>query len=171
LAEAAEVGEVDLQQQVRDLQDQLLRSRAELENVRKRMRREMETDRKYAALPLLQDLVGVVDNLQRALQAAHAAGNDEMTQGVEMVSGELQRVLDRHGCQPVAELGDTFDPNFHEAIAQQPSDEYPAGSVMYVHQLGYQLHDRVVRPAQVIVSSGPAADAAPPPMNESGDRP
>lgn len=147
-----------LREQVADLEGQVLRGQAELENFRKRIRREMESDRKYAALPLLKDLVGVVDNLQRALDSAQSAGaNDDMTQGVAMVASQWQQVLEQHGCRQVSDLaGAEFDPNVQEALAQQPSDEVPAGHVILVHQVGYQLHDRVVRPAQVVVSSGPA---------------
>lgn len=155
------------QQKVAELENELLRSHAELDNYRKRVRREMESERKYAALPLLQDLVPVIDNLQRALQAARDSGNQEITQGVEMVASQLKTVLDRHGCQPVAEVGAVFDPNIHEAIAYQPSDEHPSGSVTHVHQLGYQLHDRVVRPAQVVVSSGPAQASTESPSGEN----
>ena len=157
--------EVDaLREQVADLEGQVLRGQAELENFRKRVRREMEADRKYAALPLLKDLVGVVDNLQRALDAAQSSGaTNDLTQGVAMVAEQWKQVLQQHGCQPVADLvGETFDPNVHEAIAQQPSDEHPPGQIIFVHQVGYQLYDRVVRPAQVIVSSG-----APNATNES----
>ena len=156
--------EADLREQIADLQGQVLRGQAELENFRKRVRREMESDRKYAAMPLLKDLVGVIDNLRRALAAAPSAGGgDDLTMGVQMVASEIDRVLGVHGCSPVGVVGDPFDPNFHEAIAQQPSQEHGAGTVVHVHQLGYQLHDRVVRPAQVVVSSGPPAE---PPTSE-----
>lgn len=149
--------ESELRNQIADLEGQLLRGQAELENYRKRVRRELEAERKYAAMPLLKDLVGVVDNLRRALEAAETAGGggEDLTQGVQMVASEIERVLGAHGCSAVGAVGDAFDPNYHEAIAQQPNPDHAAGVVVHVHQLGYQLHGRVVRPAQVVVSSGP----------------
>jgi molecular chaperone GrpE len=161
-----------LRQELSDANDRLLRAQAELDNVRKRAQREVAEQRKYGALPLLRDLVGVLDNLQRALQAARSDGADgagressELSAGVEMVANEMQRVLAQHDCLPVPGAGAAFDPNVHEALAQQPSQEYPSGTVMLVHQVGYRLHDRVVRPAQVIVSSGPSQPSS---RQESG---
>ena len=141
---------------------QVLRSQAELENFRKRMRREMETEQRYAGLPLIRDLLPVVDNLQRAVAAA--AGTDSATglvEGVAMVANHLTTVLEKHHCETIDPLGEPFDPNLHEAIAQQPSPAHEAGTVVHVAQIGYKLHDRVVRPAQVVVA------AAPPPAEES----
>lgn len=140
----------------------VLRAQAELENFRKRMRREQEQELRYAALPLMSDLLPVVDNLERALAAAgqnEAAGG--LVDGVRMVAEQLLGVLERHDCRRIAAVGAAFDPHLHQAIAQQPSDEHPAGVVVIEAQAGYQLHDRVVRPAQVIVSLGSAAASSP----------
>ena len=146
-----------LRKRIEELQGDLLRGQAELDNYRKRVNRELEQQQKYAAIPLLTDLVGVVDNLFRALEAAEAVdAKNDLTVGVRMVADAMKQVMSKHGCQQVGKPGDTFDPNIHEAIAQQPSDDHEPGRISYVHQQGYQLHDRVVRPAQVIVSSGPA---------------
>lgn len=130
-----------------------LQAQAELENFRKRMRREVEDERRYAALPLLRDLLGVADNLQRALDAAREGSSAGLLEGVELVSQQLLGILQQHGLRPIPGVGEPFDPNVHEALAQQPS-EHAAGHVALVHQAGYKLHDRVVRPAQVIVSLG-----------------
>ena len=137
-----------------------LRAEAELENVRKRMRREMEENRKFASLPLFRDVLPVMDNLQRAISSAEQnESSTGLLDGVKMVAQQLATVLEQHNCRPIRAEGETFDPNRHEAIAQAPSDQHPAGTVMQVVQAGYQLHDRVVRPSQVMVSQGAASSS------------
>lgn len=137
-------------------QDRALRAQAELENFRKRIRREQQEERKLAALPLLRELLPVFDNLRRAINFVGDAPSSGIAEGVKMVADQLTEVLQRHDCYEIDPRGEPFDPMYHEAIDQQPSDEFPPGSVMDVKQTGYRLHDRVIRPAQVIVSSGPA---------------
>jgi molecular chaperone GrpE len=134
-----------------------MRACAELENFRKRMRREMDEERRYAALPVLRDLLAVVDNLQRAVAAADDADKSSaLLQGVQMVADQLARVLQQHHCREIAAQGTRFDPNLHEALAQQPTAAHPPGTVLEVTRAGYQLHDRVIRPAQVLVAAAPA---------------
>src|SRR6476659_1980893 len=136
--------------------ERLLRLQAEMQNLRNRTSREIADERKYAALPMLRDLLPVVDNIDRAIEAAEKAGEAEnLLAGFRLVKQQLHTLLGRHECEPIAAEGEVFDPTFHQAILQQPSAEVPAGNVMMVTQPGYKLHDRVVRPAQVIVSSGP----------------
>jgi len=136
--------------------DRLLRLQAEMQNLRNRTSREIADERKYAALPVMRELLPVVDNIDRAIEAAEKAGEAEnLLAGFRLVKQQLHTLLGRHECEPIAAEGEVFDPNFHQAILQQPSAEVPAGYVMMVTQPGYKLHDRVVRPAQVIVSSGP----------------
>ncbi|MFN3190431.1 MAG: nucleotide exchange factor GrpE [Aureliella sp.] len=134
-----------------------LLAKAEMENYRKRIVRDMEQQLKYANMPLIRDLLDVWDNLQRAVGAAEV--DDPATQalrdGVSMVSQQMTDALAKYGCRRVEALGEEFDPNFHEAISQMPSDEYEAGKVMNEVGVGYVLHDRVVRPSHVIVSTGP----------------
>jgi len=143
-----------LAEQARQAQATALRHQAELENFRKRMRRQMEDERRYAALPLMADLLAVVDNLDRALDASGKNENASgLLEGVRMVAAQLQQVLEKHGCQSMAAVGQPFDPHFHEALAPEQTEEYPPGVVTRVTQTGYQLHDRVVRPAQVFVST------------------
>lgn len=134
--------------------DRALRAQAEFDNYRKRMRKEMDDERRYAQLPLLSDLLPVLDNVQRAIQAAEKSPDaGGLLAGFKMVAQQLESVLARHHCTRIDALHKPFDPHLHAAIMQQPSDEYPANTVVQVAQDGYQLHDRVLRPAQVIVST------------------
>jgi molecular chaperone GrpE len=143
-----------LEKELAEASDRALRIQAELENYRKRMRRELEDERRYAIVPLAKDLLTVVDNLERAIDAAQQAeGGQGLLEGVQMVSSQLEGVLAQHHCQRIAAVGEPFDPNQHQAIAQEPSD-LPAGTVTRAVQSGYKLYDRVIRPAQVFVSSG-----------------
>jgi molecular chaperone GrpE len=133
--------------------DRELRVRAELENYRKRAARELEEHIRYAELALLRDLLPVLDNIDRAIEAAEK-NTDAATlfEGFKMVSQQLNELLARHHCNRIEALHTQFDPNVHHAVMQQPSEEHPANTVLMVTQPGYQLHDRVVRPSQVIVS-------------------
>jgi molecular chaperone GrpE len=142
-----------LRAQVAEAQDRYLRTQAELENTRKRLRREMDEERRYAELSLLADLLPVIDNVSRAIEAAEKkADAASLLTGFKMVLQQLNGVLDKHHCQLIKAEGQPFDPAVHEAIMQQPSDEHPDNTVLAVGQTGYTLHDRVVRPAQVVVS-------------------
>ncbi|MGD9856964.1 MAG: nucleotide exchange factor GrpE [Planctomycetaceae bacterium] len=137
--------------------DRALRSQAELENYRRRVQRERDEERRYAALPLVRDLLPGLDNLQRALDAAqHTDDLSAMLQGVEMVAGQIAEILTRHGAEPIVAVGEPFDPNRHEAITQMPSSEHPPMTVIDEVERGYTLHDRVVRPSKVIVSVAPS---------------
>lgn len=136
----------------------LLMAQADLENFRKRVRRDYEEQIRYAAVPLLQDVLQVRDNLARALAASAAVegnGGGGLRDGVAMVAKLLEDTLAKHGCQSIPALGEPFDPNVHEAISQIPSDAVPAGHVAHEAVTGYRLHDRVIRPSQVVVSTGP----------------
>ena len=136
-----------------------LRSQAELENYRKRAQRTLEEERRFASLPLLRDLLGVVDNLRRAIDAAQQSENAAgLLDGVKMVLEQLTGIFQRYHCEEIQAEGTPFDPHFHEAIAQFPSDKYEPGVVAQVTQTGYQLHGRVIRPSQVIVAA-PKPDA------------
>ena len=146
----------DAASELAGVNDRLLRLQAEMQNLRNRTSREIADERKYAALPVLRDLLPVVDNIDRAIEAAEKAGEAEnLLAGFRLVKQQLHTILSRNECEPIDAEGQLFDPNFHQAILQQPSAEVQAGNVMMVTQAGYKLHDRVVRPAQVIVSSGP----------------
>ncbi|MEX0712534.1 MAG: nucleotide exchange factor GrpE [Pirellulales bacterium] len=147
-----------LRQELQQANERALRNLAELENFRKRSRREMEDERRYANLPLLRDLLGVVDNVGRAIEAAEkTAEAASLLEGFKMVAQQLASVLSRYQCQRIDALGQPFDPNRHEAISQRADAEHPPNTVVDVVEDGYQLHDRVVRPAKVIVSVPPPA--------------
>jgi molecular chaperone GrpE len=134
---------------------ELLKSQAEFENFRKRIRRDAEEELRYAAMPLIRELLPVIDNLERAAQAA---GNSEavkpLVDGVLLVASQFNQALSQIGCQRIESLGKEFDPHMHQALAQEPHVEIAAGYVSRELQAGYKLHERVVRPAQVFVSTG-----------------
>jgi molecular chaperone GrpE len=153
--EASEVEIGKLKADLDDATDRVLRAQAELENYRKRARREIEDERRYATLPLLRDVLPVLDNFQRAIAAAEKTESTALLDGVRMIAQTLLAVLAKHDCKQIEALHKPFDPAFHEAISQQPTAEHPPGTVVLVAQDGYTLHDRVVRPSQVIVSTAP----------------
>lgn len=137
---------------------EVLRSRAEMENYRKRMQRDADQQLKFANVPIVRDLLDVIDNLNRALEAARGdeTNTKALLDGVQMVSQQFTDTLAKHGCKSIEAVGTEFDPHIHQAIAQMPSPDQPAGKVAMEVAVGYMLHDRVIRPAQVIVSSGNA---------------
>ena len=156
LAESHASDTQDVSAELVALQDRNLRLQAEMQNLRDRTAREIATERRYAALPIMRELLPVVDNIDRAIEAAEKAGEAEnLLAGFRLVKQQLMTVLAQHSCEEIEAAGQPFDPNFHEAILQQPSPDVPEGHVLAVTQTGYRLHDRVVRPSQVIVSSGP----------------
>lgn len=143
-----------LQTELEAAKDLALRAHAELDNYRKRAARELEDRTRYADMALLRDLLPVLDNVDRAIQAAEQhADAAALMDGFKMVRQQLQDVLKTHDCKPIEALHQPFNPNVHHAVLQQPSEEFPANTVLMVTQPGYQLHDRVVRPSQVIVST------------------
>ena len=157
----AEEAEPTAEEKLAGAEDRLLRMQAELQNVLSRTRREVADERKYGALGLARDLLPAIDTIDRALEAADKAGDEAdapgLAQGFKLVREQIVAILAQHSCEPIAaDPGVEFDANFHEAILQQPSDDIPAGAITMAVQTGYKLHDRVVRAAQVIVSSGPA---------------
>ena len=143
-----------LREQLEEANDRSLRRQADLENYRKRAAREIADYHRYANLPLMRDLLPVLDNIGRAIEAAEKAHETaSLLEGFKMVAGQLKDVLGRYYCAEIQALNEPFDPNLHEAISQQPSEQYAANTVLTVVQSGFRLHDRVVRPSQVIVSS------------------
>lgn len=152
--DSAKATVTELREEAAAARDRALRAQAELDNYRKRVRKEMEDERRYAQLPLLSDLLPVIDNMQRAILAAEKSSDASgLLAGFKMVVEQLEGVLARHQCQRIEALHQPFDPNFHAAVMLQPSSEYAANTVVQVTQEGYRLHDRVIRPAQVIVST------------------
>ena len=149
-----------LRRQLRDKHDQLLRALAEADNVRRRAQRDREDYVRYANESLLRDLVPVLDNFDRALAAARATGASGVVDGVELIQRELLKVLERGGMTRYSALGQPFDPNRHEAIAQVVRADVPAGTVVTETAPGYLLHNRVLRAALVVVAAAPDEDAA-----------
>jgi len=149
-----------LEKELADLKDQALRAMAEAENTRRRAQREADDARKFALAGFARDLLAVVDNLGRALQAVppeKRAGGDiaNLHAGVEMTERELLAVLDRNGVKPVDPLGEKFDPNLHQAMFEAPSTDKAAGTVIQVVAKGYTLQGRLLRPAMVGVAKTP----------------
>ena len=148
---------VAAEQQVQESHERFLRAAAELDNFRKRKEREISDLRKYANQALLRELLGVVDNLERALVSARESGHPEaLMEGVEMTLKELLKIFNQFGVTPIEALEQPFDPNHHEAVMQQPSDAFPANTVIQELQKGYLLRDRLLRPAMVVVSTDSA---------------
>ena len=151
-----------LEAEIAQLKDQSLRFAAEAENVRRRAEREMNDARAYAIQRFARDLLGVSDNLSRALKAVPADDADpalkSLVQGVEMTEKELLQAFERNGLKRVEPaVGDRFDPNLHQAMMEQPSGDVPPGSVLQTLQPGWELFGRIVRPAMVITAARAAA--------------
>jgi molecular chaperone GrpE len=142
-----------LQEQVQLEKNNYLRTLAELENFRKRSQRELQESRQYAEIDLLLDLLPIVDNMERGLAAAQKQSDaTTLLQGFQMLTTQLQEVLTKHKCVAINKVGEAFDPNLHQAIMQQPSADCEPNTVLMVAVTGYRLHERTIRPAQVIVS-------------------
>jgi molecular chaperone GrpE len=133
------------------------RTRAEFENYQKRNQKEREQERKYAYGPLVLDLLPVIDNLDRTLEAAQKAGDTgPLVQGVAMVQRQFLEILKRNGITRIdAQAGQSFDPNVHQAVMQRPTADVEPGAIVAVHEQGYLNQDRVLRPAKVTVSAKP----------------
>ena len=149
-----------LEHQVKELTDRLMRTAAEMENIRKRTERDKADTIKYAITKFAGDIVTVGDNFQRAISAvpAGAAETDpalkSLIEGVTLTEREFHGVLERHGVKRLDPKGQAFDPNFHQAVMEQDNREVPAGTVLQVFQAGYVIEDRILRPAMVVVSKG-----------------
>lgn len=129
------------------------RALADLDNYRRRVQREMEEDRKYAALPMLKSLLPAFDGLDRAVQAAAQSKNaEQLIEGIQLTMKQLEAALNGFGAKSIPAVGLPFDPNMHEAISQLPSTDQPPMTVLHDVERGYMLHDRVVRPSKVIVA-------------------
>jgi molecular chaperone GrpE len=154
-----------LKVEVQSLKDQVLRYAAEAENTRRRAERESNDARAYAIQKFARDLLGVADNLDRAMAAAPADHSDAAVKnyviGVEMTAKELLSAFEKNGLKKIdPPRGEKFDPHKHQAMMEQPAADVPGGGVLQVMQAGYELLGRLVRPAMVVVAAkGPAAPA------------
>ena len=144
-----------LQAEVTKNRDDLLRGRADLENTRKRLQREKEDAVKYANASLLERLLPVVDNFELGLSAAKSSPETAaIVSGMAMVQKQLESFLSESGMQTLGAPGEKFDPNLHDALGEEGSDEVPEGQVLRVQRKGYKLKERLLRPASVFVSKG-----------------
>jgi molecular chaperone GrpE len=140
-------------EEIKQLKDRLLRNAAEMDNTRKRLERERAESVCYANESLIRDLLPIVDNLERAMEHAQKeADARSLVDGVAITLKSFQDTLARYGCGSFEALGKPFDPNYHEAVMQEESDEYPQSAVLRELQKGYTLHTRLLRPAMVVVS-------------------
>lgn len=141
--------------EIESQQDRYLRAVAEFDNARKRAARDREEYTRFANESLLRELLPVLDNFDRALQAARSEPAAAVTAGVELIQRELLRVLEKFGLTPFSSVGQPFDPERHEAIARMPTTEQPEMTVVGETARGYLLHGRVLRPALVTVAVAP----------------
>ena len=175
-AEAAPDPVAVLAKEAADLKDRLLRTLAEMENLRRRTEREVADSRVYAVTNFARDILAVADNMERAMKALDDeirdkadAGVKALLDGVELTERELIKVMEKHGIKRLEPQGQKFDPNLHQAMFELPDPSVPAGTVVQVMQPGYTIGERVLRPALVgIAKGGPkAAPAGDTPANDN----
>ena len=158
----------EAQAEVADLKDKLLRAMAEMENVRRRGEKERSELSKYAVTNFARDMLSVADNMSRAIAAAEAgdgdsAGNEALTQlldGVRLTQKDLLHQFEKQGIREINPIGEKLDPNWHQAMVQLDDPDAPAGTIVQVMQVGYALHDRLLRAAMVGVAKGAGNGAA-----------
>lgn len=163
----------EMMEKLRDTHDRMLRAVADLDNFKKRASKEKEDLQKFAVEKLVKELLPVMDNLERALEVAKKSKDVEaLLSGVGLVQKLFETVLARFGVEAHTAAGKPFDPALHEALMQQETAEVPANTVVAEMARGYTLHGRLIRPAAVVVSRAPAAEAPPPepekPATEGG---
>jgi molecular chaperone GrpE len=152
-ADAAAVDPLEALRQEKDaLQDRLLRTAAEFDNYRKRMDRERSELSAFATADALLDMLPIVDNFERALQAPSGADADSFRKGIELIHKQMLDLLRKRGVRPIDALGADFDPNFHQAVIHESSPDHREGEVMQELQRGYMLGERLLRPAMVKVA-------------------
>jgi molecular chaperone GrpE len=143
----------ELKKQAEDNYNKFLRTQADFDNFRRRSRQEKEEFAKYASMKLIEQLLPVIDNIERALAASRDSKDyDALVKGVDMTFRQLDQVLAQEGLKPIEAVGEPFNPEFHQAIAQVESDEHEEGVVVEQLQKGYMLKDKVLRPAMVKVN-------------------
>jgi molecular chaperone GrpE len=176
-ATAAPEPTAELAREAADLKDRLLRSLAEMENLRRRTDRQIDDARVYGIANFARDTVGVADNMRRALDAVTPELRESadtavkaLIEGVELTERELLKVLEKHGVKKLEPLGNKFDPNLHQAMYEVPDPSVPAGTVAQVVQAGYTIGDRVLRPALVAVAKGGPKPAAAPANDNAGEQ-
>jgi molecular chaperone GrpE len=150
----------DAESRAEAMHERSLRALAELDNFRKRMARDRVDLMRSAAADVIESLLPALDNLKLGLQSASNPENlGEVVKGFEMVGGQILSALEDHGLKPIDPTGEAFDPHFHDSLSTQPSEEVEEGTVLQTLKVGYLLKDKLLRPASVIVSSGPDDEA------------
>jgi molecular chaperone GrpE len=142
------------EEEAKETYDRLLRVSADFENYKKRSSREMEEFRKYANQSLLKEMLSVVDNLELAINSSSEGKNTDKTmiEGLNLTLNEILRVFEKFNVTPIEAQGKTFDPAYHEAVMRDETDDYPENTVISEFQKGYLIHDRLLRPAMVVVA-------------------
>lgn len=144
---------IELEKQIESEKDRVLRLSAEFENYKKRKQREIDDFKKFANESVFRQMLGVVDNLERAIQSAEENSDENsLLEGVKLTHKEIVKLLESFNVKLVEAEKQPFDPNFHQAVTQQETDDFPENTVVNVLQKGYLLHDRLIRPAMVVVS-------------------
>lgn len=158
------------------LRDQVLRTAAEMENLRKRTEREISDTRSYAIAGFARDMLVATDNLSRALMVMPAEARESadgalksLIEGIEMTEREMQRLLQKNGVTPIIAEGEKFDPHRHQAMFEVPDASVPDGTVVQVVQTGYAIGERVLRPAMVGVSKGGGKGQPKPDAEQPGE--
>ncbi len=143
-----------VEQEAKEAHDRFLRVSAEFENYKKRSAREMDEFRKFANESLLREMLTVVDNLERALNSSNNdnQANSHIAEGVDMTLKEILKVFEKFNVKPIEALGKLFDPNFHQAAMREETNEHSENTVLNELEKGYMIHDRLLRPAMVVVS-------------------
>lgn len=177
----APLGVAELEVQVKDLTDRLLRAHAEIQNLHRRLERDVAESQKYGITKFARDIVTMTDNFDRALSSvAPEATTDNpalsgLLDGVRMIEKEFQTVLGKHSVQRLDPANELFDPHKHQAVMEKDDPSVPAGTVIQVFQAGYEIDDRVLRPAMVVVAKGGAKPVKPvatePPAAEAETQP
>lgn len=146
----------ELDEQLKEAEERVLRTAADADNFKKRLQREKEEQTRYANEAFMRDLLPVIDNLERALEHSEAGSSKgSLVEGLNMTLKGFVDTVSRFGCTPVKAVGETFDPNFHEAVSQEQSTKHEANTVLRELQKGYTLKERLLRPAMVVVSKRP----------------
>lgn len=157
----------ELEKELEDVRDLARRKQAEFENFRKRVERERAEMSSYASAGVLTELLPVLDNLERAIEASEAGSDDSFREGVQIICRQFREVLNKQGLEEITALHRPFDPHFHEAVGRVETDDHPDGTVLEIYQKGYRLKERLIRAAMVTVSVGSDEQTAEEPDDES----
>lgn len=156
-SQAAPSPTAELEAKLAEAQQKYVYLYAEFDNFKKRSVKERQELLKFAFEPAAREILNVADNLARAIEFMPEGTDKNLKMGIQMVSDQLAQTLQKQGVEAIQAAGSAFDPNLHEAVAQQPSEQ-AAGTIIQEHQKGYTLHGRLLRPARVVVSAGPASN-------------